>query len=117
MHDQSGGQRPGRLENKEQLCGDHGIGDEIAISNPRKYLRPRQCDEDRITLDPLHGLPSARGGLDTRDDGSRAEQDETAKDDRRAIAPVDPSGEHQETDRRHRDHRDDGGHRSQQGTL
>ena len=54
-------------------------------------------------------LPEAGGGLDAGDDAGRAEQDEAAEDDGRAVAPVDPPGQHQEADRGDRDHRDDGG--------
>lgn len=107
MNDQSDEQRPDRLEDQEEFGRDHRIGDEIAIGDPGEHLRPRQRDKHRIALHPVHrSATQAGGGLDARDDAGRAEQDEAAENDCRAIAPVDTPGQHHETNRRDRDHRD-----------
>lgn len=120
MDDEGGGQDPDGAEDEEQLRRDHGVDDEVVVGHAREHLRPGQGGEQGRALKLVQGagLSDGRGGgLDAGDDADRAEQDEAAQDDDRAIAPVDAPGQHHQADAGHGDHRHDRGDRAQQSAL
>ena len=66
---------------------------------------------------PATGSARARDRADTAHDRRRAEEDEKADHDGRAIFPVDAPGQHQETHGSDRNHRNRGGDVPEQGAL
>ena len=92
-------ENPRRLEDEKQLGGDHTVEHEERIGHSSEHLGARQRNEKGLTFEDRHGLgsiPRARRSLNAGDDTCSSEQDEAAKNDRRAIAPVHPACEHHE---------------------
>src|SRR6478735_1865316 len=109
MDDNGGRQSPNRPEDQEQLGRDDAVDDEITIGHAPEHLRARQGNEQGIPAKLRHSIACRGSGLDSSDDTASAEQDETAQDDYRPMAPIDPACQHHEAYRRNSD---DGDHRS-----